>query len=378
MVDANDDNCALPEGCDISELKYPLHYLNELREEPIEVETRSSSSIVRVSDKVRLGHVLSMLGLTQAPPPGSTKRPTRSLTIGIELAAFLAVHHLNLRSSPVVPRLEERLRGCDMYFTVEIRDTQGSQSHGAKQFLAAMGDYQTSLQRPTPTGVVGLGRSVVAVPVSILGGVSEVPQVSCCATSRALDSPQSPLFGRTTTTNTQDAEAAAEYLSYIGVTHVGVLFVDGPYGQEYSASFRMAALRRNILVVSAPFDANDPETLLDALGRLKVSNYRYFFGVVFQEHVFDVMGAAHTSGLAGSGYTWFLGEGSSSLVNSMVSIDAQERASAVAAINGTGIVLPSIPPSWSFDEVIARFREDEELQQSFIKSHVRLRQVPVL
>ena len=338
---------------------------------------REDSSVVRVDEQHRLGHMLSILTLTRLVKPdvdggdgnGQAVRSANPGTISVELAAYLAIHHFNNRNGTVVPGLEEKLKDCDLYFTVDIADSEGTPITGARAFLDAVGSFRPSISEPKPTGVVGLGLSTVTMPVSILGGVAEVPQVSCCATSSDLGSEDSHLFSRVTTTNTAEARAAAFFLHDLGVTHVGVLHVQGTYGQGYARDFGAEAARMNIRVVYAQFDPSDEDSRTSALQRLADTNYKYIFGIFQQSIMLETMAAANRAGITGDGYAWFLGEGGSSLVRASLFVDPSEQ-DTIDAIQRIGVIVRNIPPNPKLDQAVSDFQIDGALQQHFASRHV--------
>lgn len=354
--------------------KRPLSYFDDLRNQTSDASVASSgqnSTFIVLNDgEIRLGHLVSLLIISSDPAEGETARQVRQGTLDVEIAAFLGMHHFNQRSGAVIHDLPGRLDGCNVYFTMDFRDSYGTPRQSTTQLLQSLNSYRGETN-PFPTGIVGTGRSSTAAPTSVLGGVFQVPQVSCCATSRALGTTNSPLLARTVPINSEDARAAAAHLKYLGVVHhVGVLYVQGTYGQDFATDFRRAAEEIGVTVVLSGYDQSDPGSIDTAIERLKTANMRYFLGIFFQDNLARVMKSADKAGVIGPGYTWLFSESLNRLTGNSFSFDAKNDAAVIKGINGSGVVLLHVPPSDAFDQAIRDFRADKELQDYFVSRHI--------
>jgi hypothetical protein len=345
------------------------------------IRSGEESTILDMEDgTIHLGHLLSLLVISEPDPHGGKGlRQIRKGTLDVEIAAFLGMHHFNQRSGAVISNLPKRLKNCNIFFTMDLRDSQGTPRQSSRQLLDAVNGNQNNAGSNTtaisshnafPTGIVGTGRSTTASPISILGSVFSVPQLSCCATSRDIGGINAPLFARTVPTNQQDAIAAAEYLKRSWkLTHVGVIFVQGPYGEQFAADFRKAANALGIAVVSAGYYESDPASVDGAIERIRQSRIQYIFGIFYQDNLSKVMKSADTAGLVGNGYTWLFSESLNRLAGSTLFFDKDEDKEIIKAVNGSGVILLSVPANDRFDQAILDFRADDELKEYYISRH---------
>jgi hypothetical protein len=311
-----------------------------------------------------------MLVISSDPTEEGLPRQVREGTIDVEIAAFLGIHHFNQRSGAVIPDLPDRLLDCDVYFTMDLRDTFGESYQSSRQVLDAMNmGVRKNTAYPLPTGIVGTGRSSTSAPSSVLGGVFQVPQVSCCATSREIDPGNAPFFARTVPTNQQDARAAAQYFSSLGISHVGVVSEGGSYGQQFVVDFRGAAEALGLTVISTSFTGDDLATIYRAIGILRDAEIRYVFGIFLQDDLSKVMNVASPAGLTGPAYTWIFSESLNRLIGESIFFDVVKDQYIIAAVNGSGVVLLDIPSNERFDQALGDFRKDEELQNYYISRH---------
>ena len=82
-------------------------------------------------------------------------------------------------------------------------------------------------------GLVGPGSSKVATPVATLGGVRQIPQISCCAKSPKLsDKKEYPFFIRTMPPDTFLATAIWHWVRHFNVATAACVYSDEGYGQS--------------------------------------------------------------------------------------------------------------------------------------------------
>jgi len=117
--------------------------------------------------------------------------------------------------------------------------------------------------RPYPTALIGASRSAVSAPLAILSGLHDMPQVSYASTSTILNNKdQFPLFGRLIPSAVGDASAAVEYMSNLGASYIGVLFVNDSYGSTYAQAIQEIAASKfdmHVDLASFAFDASPDE-----------------------------------------------------------------------------------------------------------------------
>jgi hypothetical protein len=192
-----------------------------------------------------LGLLPTSIGNEVAPP----------ILLSIEVGAFLAVIDFNERSSVFSDSLYDLTRDCNLFLTMNFRDSALSPIVAGKQWQDAF-LFSNEQNQIRPMAVVGPLRSTNADIVSILGGVvttkgveenlssgsGGIPNISPSATSALLENTeQFPFFGRTIPTNAGDAMALCLYLQSINVRRFAVLHVSDSYGVEFSVAVRQAA-----------------------------------------------------------------------------------------------------------------------------------------
>jgi Receptor family ligand binding region len=177
-----------------------------------------------ISATVRLAEIKSFLPFSK---DGMALPVNRNEGFGV----LLALQHLNQMSEkghPVATELvasDPALSMCNIRFTMELFDGQFSPTVTTRTITAVM-QREVSLASPRPTGVIGAYYTSETLPLAILTGVNDIPQISASATSIDLDSKeQFPLFGRTVTNTDGEATAAVRFFQTLRSTHVAVLFV---------------------------------------------------------------------------------------------------------------------------------------------------------
>lgn len=328
---------------------------------PRVVERRDGSSILRVNytskqhdnDKeeeksIRLGHVLTFQPLSVVPDAsdaaGNHEQTTSTefqppVLVSIAMANFLGVEDFNRRHFPFHPELAERVQDCDLYFSVQNGDTQGSPLVAGRLLVDAvwgsMGQSQSQAgqeQQPPiqPTFIVGATLSDVVPIVSTLGAVagsalpttnngngngtnnnsndnygSPIPNFSGTAGAPLLeDTGRYPYFGRLVSQDFGGPDAVLANLRGMGVTHVGVLYSKGLYGQGYMADLRRVAskpINRNagMTIYEQSFQLGIPEELVKAVANLKESGLRYFVCAVAAGSILEALPELYHQGLLG-------------------------------------------------------------------------------
>jgi len=98
---------------------------------------------------------------------------------------LLALYHFNNAAKDELPGIlppDDVERCRDLKLTTELFDSEFSPIETTRTFTSVL-QRTASLQRPPPAGVVGAFRSAVTMPLAILTGVNNIPQVSHAATA---------------------------------------------------------------------------------------------------------------------------------------------------------------------------------------------------
>jgi len=340
-----------------------LTYFDDIRNSTsVAVEIRPDvSAVQRINGSFRLAHILSMF-------PSNMTDESNLLGVSVELGAFLAVQHFNARSGVVLPHLPERLKDCDVYFTMDLLDTGASPTTAVLELLERIPE-PPSLAFPSPLGIVGAGNSVTSESLSIIGAVNNVAQTSCCATSQELDDKtQHPFFSRTVPSNLGNARAAALYYQSLGITHLASLHVDDVFGVEFFRLFAEEAEKLDIDVFSVSYRLNFDDSVREAVQQIKSSKRKFVFGMFYPEDIIRIADIASQAGIMGQdGYVWILGEGGD-LLN--LTTTAEKRPRLLNATNGMGWIALEVDPSERYNAALESFKEDPELQEYYLSRKV--------
>ena len=217
-----------------------------------------------------------------------------------------------------------------------------------------------------PFAILGAVYSSVTIPLSILGGAYELPQISGSATSAALDT--APMFARTIPTNAGDARALMMYYRSIGVTHVACLYIKDPWGDYYNADLTREAFHRGIAYRSFAYTEDDIES---SIARLANSGYKYIFAILFDWR--PVIEAAYDYGIIGNAEYHWIGAEMVDWTGPTLQLsrhDPQDQKVA-KALNGVGSLMLHVSEYAPLQKALQEFSEDEELQREFVESHPR-------
>jgi len=227
---------------------------------------------------------------------------------------ILAIHHFNNGIGTIVPTLTNLHKTCPIRFALhdDFYDSESSQTVAASHFGNSV---ILNPERP-PGALVGAYRSSVSVPLAILGGAYEIPMVSPLSTSSELDDKNVyKYFGRLIPSDAGTARGVVDYLKGLEVGHLGILYVNDPYGSNYYESIVKASFTRppndRIIVKgnSFPSIVDPAQDIKRAVRQLAKNDYRYFFGVFYSEHYETIMKYAYQYGIAGPGFVWIISDG---------------------------------------------------------------------
>lgn len=155
-------------------------------------------------------------------------------------AVALASHHLNVGDGSIVPEVEGLDKRCQIRFTTEFADTKFNPGAALKQVLE-MTNRQPG-EELLPCAFVGVYRSAISIPTSIVSGIRGYLQVSGASTSANLDDKsQYPLFGRTIPSDRGNAIPIILYMrDVLRISHLAVIHVSDAYGTSFVEGLRIA------------------------------------------------------------------------------------------------------------------------------------------
>jgi ABC-type branched-subunit amino acid transport system substrate-binding protein len=373
----------------VGEKRRPLSYWDDLREETavvaeMSISLTNTSSVISVmndstrSRSIRLAHLLSIMPSSHV---SDGKRTPTYNYIYLEAAGFLAMHHFNERTSSVLPNLPERLGSCNVYLTMDMKDSMFSPVQAARHLFNANNDvtHHHSLQRPKPVSILGSYRSAVSFPLSVLSGALGIPHMNCASTSSVMDNKdQSPTFMRTVPTNAVDAEAAVLYFrDHLQISHFGVLFVRDAYGSQFASDLGAACATNNITMTMVSYEDGDMLSIRNAMQMLKNYGLRYLFGVISAAPttIKLLVNEAKNAGIMGnSDYSWLFAEGGFPLMEPgfyQTTLQASVKADRdiARAISGAGFIILSPARHIPFEQAMAEMGNDKELVDYYISKH---------
>ncbi|KAI2502228.1 G-protein coupled receptor [Fragilaria crotonensis] len=248
------------------------------------------------------------------------------------LAIVLAAHHFNNRATTdVVPSLAANndsnvnaLQGCNVKFTIDVWDTQENPAFASTQLLmdvlprldvrsvesTIIRNQRRNVTniddelRKYPTGIIGAVSSSTSKTMAVLGGVSNLTQVSSFSAADDLDyKDQFPFFGRTITPVSSLSSAGVEYfVDQMQASHVFIIHVHDSIGTSVFRSFQRQAIEAGLTTRSA--SVSTEQDLQNALDKLEASGYKYVFAVIYVTHYKIMLPQALQRGLVGKGMFW--------------------------------------------------------------------------
>ncbi|CAB9505002.1 Gamma-aminobutyric acid (GABA) B receptor [Seminavis robusta] len=360
----------------------PFTYWDVLRQESSDVpfETRPGSSVVKIptsSVKPRIPNARSHLRLAHLASILAISHPWFGIDRvfhNAQAAGVLALKHLNERSPSVMPDLPERMDACpDLFFTMDMYDTQFSPIHAARQFANDIVGPTHSLATPHPTAIAGATLSEVSKTLAILGGVNEIPQISHISAAESLDNTETyPYFCRSSASNSGMAQGLAVFMHSLSETsrHVAILYARDELGRSHHNNFSDMARRLGISVFSAPYELHDPKSLDDAINKVINSGYKYVSLAPAQSTFNVVAQRAFELGLGGQDYVFFLSESCVDVISAGYTLNATTEYGAASILNGTGIVLLHAPGKEEYVESMQKeFLDDPATMAYYTRKH---------
>jgi hypothetical protein len=350
--------------------------------------SRQDSEVLRVpvnETTIRLGKLLGLL------PTSLGNAVAGSFWLSIEVAAFLAVVDFNQRSSPFSDSLFELTQSCNLFLTMDFRDSAFSPIVAGKEWQDTF--FFSNEQNPIlPMAVVGPVRSEVSNIVSTLGGVvttrdvvegeetqtsgsGGIPNISPTARSARLDNTdQYPFFGRLIPTNAGEAMALCLYLDSINVRQLAVLHVSDTYGIDFLFEVQEAARQFRISISAVSYnDGLDADESVTAVSRLANEGYKYFFGIFSAGSVDNLVRRLYDQGLMSrTDLVWILGETISESFGLRLSTSEERDMKLAEALNGTGVVLLNSPERERgiFKKMLEDFEGNASLVEYYLSRHL--------
>lgn len=93
-------------------------------------------------------------------------------------AVYLAMEHLNNGDGSVIPEVEGLNERCPIRFTTEMIDSNRSPAVAVDKAIEII-----SRENQTTCALAGAGRSPVTIPLAIISGIRDIPQISPLSTS---------------------------------------------------------------------------------------------------------------------------------------------------------------------------------------------------
>ena len=278
-------------------------------------EFDEESDVDEVVSTIRLCHLVSILPLTEEIDGRSSgirrrRRPLDLSVRSLQVAVFLAVRDFNARSSPLVPSLalsNHTSNECNVYFTLEQRDSQLSPISAVRQLQDAIhlrakklpntnqmnsdNNHRIPSENSTtnitlspnfppqqPVAIVGSYLSSVTRLLAELSGVVMttfdiddieripsgavgIPIISPTATSTSLENKNKyPTFSRMIPTVRGFAEALCGYWSQgpFKVQNFAILYLEDEYGSSLAQYLQDVAKEKyQIQVTAVPYSWNE-------------------------------------------------------------------------------------------------------------------------
>jgi len=293
---------------------------------------------------------------------------------GISFSGELNAEIFDTRSDQYVSVYEEDtapdqqempLPGTRKRRLLELENLLGNDNETSQQQPQQAQEQQLPLPPQLPFALMGAARSVVSQTLAILGNAYDLPQISSSSTASTLDDFR--LFARTVPTNQGDAQAIIANLQQLGVSHVGVLFINDNWGRRYEQDVQFYAQRYNLTVHSVAY--NDEDDLNSAMRQLDNFQVRYFIGIINPNSWRDVVRKAYQQGIMGHAQNqWFLGD-LVELVGDNFVLDRETEWDLAQALHGTGVYFLKSNPHRGFDRAMTVFANSRQMQEEFLSLH---------
>jgi len=265
---------------------------------------------------------------------------------GSLVGLLMGIHHFNNRNSTVVKDLGDIIDQCKIRFTLDFDDSNGDPKTAVTELSKAIGEDKVCV-------ILGASRSAVSIPMAVISGVNDIPQLSHLSTSTELDKHANyPFFSRLVPSDAGVADAMVKYFAEsIKISHICIVYVNDSYGISYAKAIQNAGYKYSLQTqaFALPYDP-DENNVLQLIKSLKRTNIHYFVAVTFH---FDIlMASAITEGLIGPDYFWMLTDATK---KSSFEKTFEKGSSEAKAMKGIGRILASsgVPGMKGYDKYLS-------------------------
>ena len=363
----------------------PSHRKRQDQEDTDTDDGAAEATITPIAERTRRFNLLSLLPLTTNPKTDiNGQRTPIPFRIEIEMSAWLAWYHYTTNNNTnitstnhtqllhhhnVLPHVQERLSQCDIDFHYSMRDSKFSALNAAKEFFDAYNDdapTSSQQQQQRPNAVIGSARSVVSSVMSYMASAFEIPQISSGSTAAYLNNKDTySTFARTIATNAGDANAMALYLYHWNVTHVGIIFINDGYGNDFHSDLVNQLTSFNISVFSEPYD---DFTIEQSINQLSKSEMRYIIAILNPSNWKSVIRLAMEYQIVGRpDYFWIFE--SLQFASASFQLDRESEADLARAIHGSAVITVTEQEFAPFDSALANASQDQDILSLYISQH---------
>ena len=334
------------------------------------VDDSSSPSVSSSSVSLhRLLHLDSFLPLSTTDRRTASRETIDENSLVMEAATTLAVAHFNERKIPTLPHLEERLKQCNVRFTLGLLDTNTDRP--SKSLYPLLFGRNSTLSTPLPAGVLGGASIANAKEIGTLAGVSGIPYLSATISSSAYFEGQHtnvPTFARTIPSSGLYANAVVKLLQHWDVTHAGVI-----YSTTKSLSFLEEvvdmAIKSGLSLSTSGLDptrVHDKSYLTRTLN--KVRDLRYFVVAGFDDNAnMFISSVARGIGMATNDHVFIVPDSSTVRPDNFILSEANSELA--TSLSGVAMVDNRYTHNDAFHTGLDMLQTDGPFRQHFIDSH---------
>ncbi|GMI06498.1 hypothetical protein TrVE_jg1444 [Triparma verrucosa] len=244
----------------------------------------------------------------------------------VAMGAILAVKDFNARDARYTPSLADSdYASCDVQFNPTMYDSGSVAKGSILAYRAARADNLEGDGSYSLHSILGCARSDASKPMAILGGIDGIPQMSYWSTSDAMeDKSIYTNFGRSIPPDSATTKAAAELMSKLGYTYVGVSYVDDAYGSSWKDGFVRACSEMTckdadgqpiagsscpIQVITSGLIGGNQDSVKQSVNIFKAANVKVGIVVTFDDDWNWWIEEAVANGMIGDDYFWVVGDG---------------------------------------------------------------------
>jgi hypothetical protein len=232
-------------------------------------------------------------------------------------------------------------------------------------------DQNTEEQRQAitrPNAVIGAGASVSSSAIGYMTSSLLIPQISSSSTAKYLNNKDIyPTFGRTIPTNQGDAKAITLFLQHLQITHVGILFINDAYGNDFHSDLVRELYGADISVLSYPYDNMSEE---QSIYQLATTQCKYIIAILSASTWKSVIRIAFQYSIIGQpDYFWLFGESLLQFGTASFQLDRASESDLARALHGAAVLAITAQPYEPLDAARLDFTKDKVLQQLYINQH---------